>query len=194
MLGSAVLGLTLLAGSAARAHDGEEGDGGGGGVSTGPLMFAKVDGIPGDATLKGHENEIQIFRFSETFRQSVATSGSAGSATGKFTPGPVVFTKVQDRASIDLLRACAKGQHIQTVVITAVRMSKGQAQDYYKITLKDVLVSAINEKSSGDTLVDELQLVYDSARWEVFDPADATEWDGKTGTVSSKAPAPGPNR
>ena len=157
-------------------------------------MFAKVDGIDGESTVKGHEKEIEIFNFSETFRQS-ASSSLAGGGAGKFTPGPIVFTKIQDKASIGLLRACAKGQHIPTVVITAVRLNtKGQAQDFYKITLKDVLVSAINEKASGDSLVDEIQLVYDSARWEVFDPADATEWDGKTGTVSSKAPAPGPNR
>jgi len=192
MFGSAVLGLTLLAGSAARAHDGDDAAGGGGAFA-GPLMFAKVDGIDGDSTLKGHEKEIQIFHFSETFRQSV-TTGSAGGGAGKFTPGPIVFTKVQDKASIGLLRACAKGQHIPTVVITAVRQSKGAAQDYYKITLKDVIISAINEKASGDNLVDEIQLVYDSARWEVFDPPDATEWDGKTGKVSSTAPAPGRSR
>jgi type VI secretion system Hcp family effector len=192
MLRSAVLGLTLLAGSVARAHDADDAVVGAG--HTGPLMFAKVDGIDGDATLKGHEKEIQIFNFSETFRQSVATSGSAGSASGKFTPGPIVFTKVQDKASIDLLRACAKGQHIQTVVITAVRQTKGQVQDYYKITLKDVIVSAINEKASGDILVDEIQLVYVSARWEVLDPPDATEWDGTTGKVSATAPAPGSHR
>lgn len=159
-------------------------------------MFAKIDGIDGDSTLKGHEKEIQIFNFSETFRQSGATStGSAGGGgAGKFTPGPIVFTKLQDRASIDLLRACAKGQHIPTVVITAVRQSKGQVQDFYRITLKEVFVSAINEKASGDNLVDEIQLVYASARWEVFDPPDATEWDGRTGKVSATAPAPGSNR
>ena len=190
MLGSAVLGLTLLAGSAARAHDAD--DAGRAGPVTGPVMFAKVDGVDGESTQKGHEKEIAIFNFSQTFRQSVTTGGAGGSA-GKFTPGPIVFTKVQDKASIDLLRICAKGQHIPTVVITAVRMSKGQAQDYYKITLKDVFVSAINEKSSGDSLVDEIQLVYESARWEVLDPPDATEWDGKTGKVSSTAPAPGRN-
>jgi type VI secretion system secreted protein Hcp len=190
MLGSAVLGLTLLAGSIARA-DADDAVASG---HTGPLMFAKVDGIDGDSTLKGHEKEIQIFNFSETFRQSGATSGSAGGAAGKFTPGPIVFTKVQDRASIDLLRACAKGQHIKTVVITAVRQSKGQVQDYSRITLQEVFVSAINEKASGDNLVDEIQLVYASARWEVLDPPDATEWDGRTGKVSATAPAPGSNR
>ena len=185
MFGSAVLSFALLAGPAVLAHDGE------GGGNRGPLMFAKVDGIDGDSVVKGHEKEIEISNFSETFRQSVSTGGGAGGGSGKFTPGPIVFTKLQDKASIGLLRVCAKGQHIPQVVITAARMSKDKVQDYYKITLKDVFVSAINEKSSGDSLVDEIQLVYESARWEVFDPPDATEWDGKTGKVSATAPAPG---
>jgi type VI protein secretion system component Hcp len=78
------------------------------------------------------------------------------------------------------------------VIITAFRQgADGKTSPYYKITLKDVLVSAINEKTSGDSIFDEIQLVYESARWEVFDPPDATEFDGKTGKVSGTAPAPG---
>jgi len=186
MLGSAVLVFALLAAPGVLAQDAQ------GGGNRGPLMFAKVDGIDGDSTVKGHEKEIEIFNFSETFRQTVA-SGGAGGGSGKFTPGPIVFSKVQDKASIGLLRACAKGQHIPTVVITATRPSKDRVETFYKITLKEVFVSAINEKTSGDTLVDEIQLVFESARWEVENPPDATEWDGKTGKVSSTAPAPGRN-
>ena len=186
MLGSAVLAFALLPGFAALAQSAAASG------SQGPLMFAKVDGIDGDATAEGHVKEIEIFNFSETFRQSAPTSAAGGGA-GKFTPGPIVFTKFLDRASIGLLRTCAKGQHIPTVVISAVRPTKGKLETFYKITLKDVLVSAINQKASGDTLTEEIQLVYESARWEVLDPPDATEWDGKTGKVSSTAPAPGRN-
>lgn len=80
------------------------------------------------------------------------------------------------------------------MTITAFRRTgEGKSSPFYKITLKEVFVSAINEKSGGDSIVDEIQLVYESGRWEVFDPPDATEFDGKTGKVSGKAPAPGPN-
>lgn len=187
MLGSAVFAFALLGAPAVLAQSAAASG------STGPLMFAKVDGIDGDATAEGHQKQIEIFNFSETFRQSSA-SGGAGGGAGKFTPGPIVFSKFQDRASIGLLRACAKGQHIPTVVIFAARPTKGRLEDFYKITLKEVIVSAINQKASGDTLTEEVQLVFESARWEVLNPPDATEWDGKTGKVSATAPAPGPNR
>ena len=180
---SAVVALALVSGSAALAHDRDD-------VRSGPALFVKIDGIDGESIQKGHEGEIEAFNFSETFRQSV-TPGGAGGGSGKFTPGPVVFTKVQGRASIGLLRACAKGQHFPTVVITAFRQAAdGKTAPFYKITLKQVLVSGINEKSTGDQLLDEVQLVYESGRWEVFDPPDATEFDGKTGKVNATAPAP----
>src|SRR5262245_20849932 len=187
MFGSAVLALALVSGSAALAHDRDDGRGG-------PALFARFDGIDGESIQKGHEGEIEIFNFSETFRLSVTTGGGGGGGSGKFTPGPIVFSKLQGKASIGLLRACAKGQHIPNVVITAFRQGPdGKTSAFYKITLKEVFVSAINETSSGDSIVDEIQLVYESGRWEVFDPPDATEFDGKTGKVNLTAPAPGRN-
>jgi type VI secretion system Hcp family effector len=187
LLGCAVLVLALVPFSAALANDQNDGPG------SGPLLFVKVDGIDGESMQKGHEGEIEAFNFSETFRLSVPSSGGGGGGAGKFTPGPVMFSKLQGRASIGLLRACAKGQHIPQVTITAFRRTgEGKSNPYYKITLKDVLVTGINEKTSGDSIVDEIQLVYESGRWEVFDPPDATEFDGKTGKVSGKAPTGNP--
>ena len=187
MLGSAALLVTLVYGSVVLAHDRDDGPG------SGPLLFVKVDGIDGESLQKGHEGEIEAFNFSETFRLSLPSGGGGGGGSaGKFTPGPVVFSKLQGKASIGLLRACAKGQHIPQVTITAFRRTgDGKSSAYYKITLKEVFVSAINEKTGGDSIVDEIQLVYESGRWEVFDPPDATEFDGKTGKVSGKAPTPG---
>ena len=188
MFGSAVLALALVPLSAALAHDRDDGPG------SGPLLFVKVDGIDGESTQKGHEGEIEAFNFSETFRLNLPSGGTGGGGgAGKFTPGPVVFSKLQGKASIGLLRACAKGQHIPQVTITAFRRTgDGKSSPSYKITLKEVFVSAINERTIGDSIVDEIQLVYESGRWEVFDPPDATEFDGKTGKVSGKAPTGNP--
>jgi type VI secretion system secreted protein Hcp len=186
MLGSAVLAFALVPGFAALANDRDDGHGG-------SALFVKIDGIDGESTQKGHEGEIEAFNFSETFRQTGTGTATGGGGAGKFTAGPVVFSKLQGKASIGLIRACTKGSHIPNVVFTASRKGPdGKAVTYYKITLKEVFVSAINEKSTGDSIVDEVQLVYESARWEVFDPPDATEFDGRTGKVSSKAPTTGP--
>ena len=184
-LGSAVLGFALVFGSGALAHDRDD-------VRRGPAIFVKIAGIDGESTQKGHEGEIEAFNFSETFRQSA--SSATGVAGGKFPPGPVVFSKVQGKASIRLYEKCATGSHIPNVTIELWRQAgDGKTVKFYAITLKNVLVSAVNDQSSGDSLIEEVQLVFESARWEVFNPPDATEWDGATSKSNSIAPTTGRN-
>jgi type VI secretion system secreted protein Hcp len=185
MLGSAVLALALVPGSVALAHDRDDQ---GGGIA----LFVKADGIDGESTEKGHEGEFQVFNLSETWRQSGTTGGGGGGGAGKFTPGPVVFTKLHGRASLGLLKACAKGEHIKEVILRAFRRgADGKTVPFYQVTLKNVLVSAINETTTGTGLQDEIQLIYESGRWEIFDPPDAVEFDGKSGKVNVTAPSSG---
>lgn len=182
---SGVLALALVHGSFAAAHERDDG-------RSGPF-FVTVDGITGESKIKGHEGQIEAFNFSETWRQSPATGGGgSGGSAGKPTLGPVVFSKLQGPASLKLLKELLTGRHIKKVVLEFF----GQAQDGkpmldYRITLQDVLVVGLSEKSTEGRLVDEVQLTFDSARWEVFDPPDATTFDGKTGKVNVTAPSSG---
>jgi type VI secretion system Hcp family effector len=184
-LGSAVLAFALVSGSTALAHDRDD-------VRRGPAIFVTIAGIDGESTQRGHEGEIEAFNFSETFRQSASLATGVGG--GKFTPGPVVFSKVQGKASIKLYDLCVKGTHLPEVTIEVWRQAgDGKTVKSFVITLKNVLVSAINEQSSGDSLTDEVQLVFESARWEMFNPPAATEWDGATNKAPSIAPTTGRN-
>ena len=47
----------------------------------------------------------------------------------------------------------------------------------YARGLGDVLVVGVNEQSLDTRLVDEIQLLFENARWEVFDPADAVTFE-----------------
>jgi type VI secretion system Hcp family effector len=182
-LASAVLALALLHAPAARAHDRDD-------VRSGPF-FVTIDGITGESKAKGHEGQIEGFNFSETWRQA-ATTGSTGGGAGKPTLGPVVFNKIQGPASIKLIKALLTGEHIKKVTIEFLDQAQdGKTVLSYRITLQDVLVIGLNEKSLDVRLVDEVQLAFESAKWEVFDPADATSWDGKTNKVNATAPATG---
>ncbi len=178
---SAVLAIALLHGSAAVAHDRDD-------LRSGPF-FVTIEGVTGESKMKGHEGQIEGFNFSETWRNSATTTGP-GAGTGKATLGPVVFDKVQGPASLSLLKNCLKGEHFKKVVIEFF----GQAQDgksvlSYRITLQDVLVVGLNEKTLETRLVDEVQLAFDSARWEVFDPATAVTFDAKSNKVGVTGPA-----
>jgi type VI secretion system Hcp family effector len=178
-LASAVLALALLHSPPARALD-----------LQGPF-FISISGVQGESTQKAHTDEIEAFNFSETWRQST-TAGGAGGGTSKPTLGPVVFDKLQTPSSLKLLGALLTGKHFDTVRISFwAQGAKGEERLFYRITLQTVSVVGMNEKSLGTGLVDEVQLMFESAKWEVFDPPDSVTFDGKTGKAAATTPASG---
>jgi type VI secretion system secreted protein Hcp len=184
-LALAVLAIVLVSSSTALAHDKAD-------LRSGPF-FVAVDGVTGESKVKGREGQIEGFNFSETWRNSVTTTGGGGgSGAGKATLGPVVFNKVQGPATLKLLKALLTGEHIKKVVIEFVDQAQdGKGTVGYRITLQDVLVVGVNEQSLDTRLVDEIQLLFENARWEVFDPADAVTFDVKTNKVNVTAPTGG---
>jgi len=180
-LASAVLALMLVHSPPAHAFD-----------LQGPF-FIFIPGVHGEATQKKHSDEIEAFNFSETWRQST-TGGGAGGGASKPTLGPVVFDKHQAPSSLKLMEALLTGQRFDTVRITFVGQdAKGEEVFLYRITLQMVSVVGLSEKSLGSGLVDEVQLMFESAKWEVFDPPDAVTFDGKTGKATATTPASGRN-
>lgn len=184
-LALAVLAIALVSSTAALAHDKAD-------LRSGPF-FVAVDGVTGESKVKGREGQIEGFNFSETWRNSVTTTGGGGGGgAGKATLGPVVFNKVQGPATLKLLKALLTGEHIKKVVIEFVDQAPdGKGTVGYRITLQDVLVVGVNEQSLDTRLVDEIQLLFENARWEVFDPADAVTFDVKTNKVNVTAPTGG---
>ena len=173
---SAVLLVTLFQGTAALADDSG-------------LVFLTVDGVQGESTRTGHEGQIEGSNFSQTFRLALATGGAGGGA-GKPTLGPVVFDKAQGPASIKLLKALLSGQIIAKVFVDFFGVGPdGKPALTYRITLLNVNVVGLNEKTVAGGLVDEVQLFFVSGIWEVFDPADSTSFDGTTGTGNVLAPS-----
>jgi type VI protein secretion system component Hcp len=92
-------------------------------------------------------------------------------------------------ASIRLLKALLQGRIIAKVILDFGQGPDGKSQVTYRITLLNVIVVGLNETSAADgTPLDEVQLSFDSANWEVFDPSDSTGFDGATGRVNVTAP------
>jgi type VI secretion system secreted protein Hcp len=104
-------------------------------------MFLKIEGIDGESPDDKHKNEIQI----DSFNFGAANAGSGGtnlgSGTGKVHIQDIHFTKQIDKASPNLFINCCSGKHIPTAVLT-VRKAGENPQDYFTITLTDVLISS----------------------------------------------------
>ncbi len=105
--------------------------------------FLKLEGVEGESQDSKHKNEIELLSWSFGATQSGTMHMGGGGGAGKVSMQDMSVTKVMDKASPKLLLACANGEHISKAVLVARKAGKEQ-QEYYKITLTDVLVSGYN--------------------------------------------------
>lgn len=118
----------------------------------------EIDGIKGESAVKGHEGALQIESFSFGVSNPGSFSAGGGGGAGKVAFQDLHFTKHIDKASPILFRTCATGEHIKKAVLF-VRKSGGDQQDYYTITLSDLLVSSYqNGGSTGSDPVDQFSM------------------------------------
>jgi len=113
--------------------------------------FLKIDGIEGESTERGHENEIDVTSFSwgESNNSNVAHGGGGGA--GRVSMQDFHFTMKVNKASPKLMLACASGRHFPRAVVTA-RKAGGDQQpiDYLKYSLTDILVSSYQTNADSD--------------------------------------------
>ena len=99
----------------------------------GPDFFLTVDGVDG-------EIELTSFSFGISHAAGPAGSGS-GAGTGKLNVQDLRVTKLVDKSSPNLFKACATGRHLKNAVIT-IRKAGGDAPLVY--SLSDGFVSSYN--------------------------------------------------
>jgi type VI secretion system secreted protein Hcp len=110
--------------------------------------FLKIDGIEGESADAKHKGEIELFGWSwaETNRGSQATGGGGGA--GRVSIQDLSFSMQMNKATPKLMLACASGQHIKQAVLTC-RKAGGEQQEFFKVTMSDLLVSSYQNVGSG---------------------------------------------
>src|SRR5688572_8813997 len=103
----------------------------------------EIDGILGEAQDSKIKNSIEVESFSWGQTHPGSFSHGMGGSTGKVSFQDVHFTTKVNKASPNLAMSCAIGKHIHKAVLH-VRKATGDGgqQEYYKVTLEDVLVSS----------------------------------------------------
>jgi type VI secretion system secreted protein Hcp len=99
----------------------------------------EIDGIKGESTDEKHRDSIEI----ESFSWGATNSGSVAKAI------TLSLGKRIDKASPQLFLACAKGNHIPQATLVCRKTTGGGKQDYYVITLSDILVSSYQSAAGG---------------------------------------------
>lgn len=147
-------------------------------------MFAKFDGIEGEAVDSTHKGEIDVLSWSWGVSQSGTAHMGAGGGAGKASVQDLSMTKYVCKASPELIKRTCNGKHIPSVVLT-VRKAGEKPLEYLVITLTDVLITSVSTGGSGgeDRLVENVTLNFAKVKVEYTEQAK----DGSKGkTVSSE--------
>jgi type VI secretion system secreted protein Hcp len=124
-------------------------------------LLLKLDAIPGDSIVPGHNGEIDLATISFGVDQTGIreAGGKASARRSSFSTFSVV--KLIDKASPKLFLACATGQHIPTGVLTFRTVIAGDTPyEYLTITLSDVFISSYSVSSGGDRPTESISLSF----------------------------------
>lgn len=129
--------------------------------------FLKIDGIDGESGDSKHKNEIELQSWGFGATQSGTMHSGGGGGSGKVSVQDLHFVSSISKASPKLFLSCANGEHIKSAVLVARKAGKDQ-QEYYKITLSDLLVSSYQTGgSSHDGIVPVDQVSLNFAKIEI---------------------------
>ena len=113
--------------------------------------FAKIGDIKGESQDDKHKEEIELLSWSWGVNQTGTVSSGSGIGAGKANFSEFTFNHFVDKASPNLMKACATGEHIKDAVITQRKAGKGQ-QEYLIIKMDDILITGVQPgASSGDS-------------------------------------------
>jgi len=138
--------------------------------------FLKVDGIPGESKDDKHPDEIQLESWSwgETNAGSMAAGGGGGS--GKVSMQDFTFTMPINKASPELMYACAIGKHIDSCILTCRKAGTDQ-QEFLIVTFTDVIISSYQTGGGGGDVLPTESITFNFAAIE-FQYSPQTETGG----------------
>lgn len=143
--------------------------------------FLKIEGIKGESTDSKHKEviDVQSWSWGQSNAASFGTGGGGGA--GKVQMQDLHFTATVSKASPVLMLSCATGKHVGKAELIA-RKAGGEQEEYYKITLTDVIVTSyqIAGSSGGGGLpMDQVSLNFTKFEME-YKPQDEK---GKLGSA-----------
>lgn len=144
-----------------------------------PDIFLKLDGIKGESKDAKHKGEIAL----ESFQWGLANGGTmgfgGGGGAGKVSFHDISISKQADSSSPSLMQACAGGTHIKSGVLT-VRKAGGKQEEFYKISLTNILVSSITNTGAHTGTPNEMvSLNFEEIKFDYKEQGA----DGKLGGV-----------
>lgn len=111
-------------------------------------IYMNIEGIVGEVTAKGYEGSIELDSFSWGLNQAGTGAVGGGGGAGKVSFQDLHFEASSSKASPQLAKSCATGQHLQKATLSAIKGERGG--EYYTIKMNDVLISSYQAAGAGD--------------------------------------------
>lgn len=114
-------------------------------------IFLKLDGVDGESTKTGHEQEIEIIGVSHGASNASTVFTGTGSGTGKVELHPITVTKYVDNSSTKLFQMCCNGKHFDTGKITYRKASgdDNNPLEFLTIDLQEVFVTSVTHSATN---------------------------------------------
>jgi type VI secretion system secreted protein Hcp len=152
-------------------------------------MFLQLDGIKGESGDKTHKGEIDVLAWSWGLSNSGTFHQGQGGGAGKANFQDISITKYVDKASADLLYACASGKHVAKGKMT-VRKAGDNPLEYLTYEFESILVSSVSTGGSGgeERLTENVSLNFAKVKMEYWTQG-AKGAKGENGNFSWDIPA-----
>jgi type VI secretion system secreted protein Hcp len=122
-------------------------------------IFAKIGDIKGESQDAKHKEEIDVYSWSWGVAQNGTMAAGGGGGAGKASFHDLTFVHNVDKASPNLLKACASGKHIPEATIVQRKAGEGQ-QEYIVVKMTDVMITNVSSSGSGGEMTESVALQF----------------------------------
>ena len=123
-------------------------------------IFAKIGDIKGESLDDKHKDEIEVLSFSWGVTNAGVISAGGGGGAGKATFQDLSIVHNIDKASPQLLKACATGTHLKDATITHRKAGKGQ-QEFLIVKMNDVIITGVTHGgAAGQPAAETVSLAF----------------------------------
>jgi type VI secretion system secreted protein Hcp len=113
-------------------------------------FFLKLEGVDGESEDSKHKNEIEILSFSFGASNTGTSAKGTGAGAGKVNLQDFSFVKTFDKASSNLFKRCANGEHIPSATLVCRKPTgMGGQQEYLTIKFTYLMVTQYSCGGSG---------------------------------------------
>jgi type VI secretion system secreted protein Hcp len=146
-------------------------------------IFIKIGELKGESVDDKHKDEVQVLAWSWGMSQSGTTHSGSGAGAGKVAVQDLSFTHYIDKASPNLMLACADGKHFSEALLT-VRKAGAKPLEFLKITMTDLIVASVTTGGSSgeDRLTENVSLNF--AQFKVEYTPQKTDGSGDAPVIA----------